>query len=400
MWGEEMKISGIICEYNPFHNGHLYHIKKTRENGATHIVAVMSGNYVQRGDVAIINKFDRAKAAVKAGVDLVIELPVAYSLSTAEVFARGSLYILNALGCVDELSFGSECGHLESLYAAVQASISCSKLPELKKKLEEGMSYPNALKELINTQYGVTVASLFDGPNNLLAIEYIKALVLLNSKIKPFTVQRKSAMHDSNTYSGNISSASYIRQCLFEDNDYSEFIRVETMELIRNKKRKGQIASVSNLERIILYKLRNITEEELRDIPDIGQGLENRIIAAKGSTSLNDLLVAIKTKRYPMARIRRILMCAIIGINKRDLAEPPPYGRILALNERGCDILSEARDKSTIPFATSLAKLAETGDVARRYTELESRSTDIYSLAMSEIQPSGIDYRAKIGILE
>ena len=207
-------------------------------------------------------------------------------------------------------------------------------------------------------------------------------------------------MHDSNTYSGNISSASYIRQCLFEDNDYSEFIPVETMELIRNKKRKGQIASVSNLERIILYKLRNITEEELRDIPDIGQGLENRIIAAKGSTSLNDLLVAIKTKRYPMARIRRILMCAIIGINKRDLAEPPPYGRILALNERGCDILSEARDKSTIPFATSLAKLAETGDVARRYTELESRSTDIYSLAMSEIQPSGIDYRAKIGILE
>lgn len=400
MRGEKMKIAGIVCEYNPFHNGHLYHVQKTRESGASHIVAVMSGNFVQRGDVAIINKFDRAKAAVKAGVDLVIELPVAYSLSTAEVFARGSVYLLDALGCVDELSFGSECGHLESLYAAVQSSISCSRLPELKEMLETGTSYPNALKELISKKYGAAIATLFDGPNNLLAIEYIKAIVLLNSKIRPFTIQRKCAMHDSSVYSGNISSASYIRQCLFEDNDYGELIPIETMDMIRNKKRKGQVANISNLERIILYKLRNMTDSELRTISDIGQGLENRILSAKHSTSYNELLVAIKTKRYPMARIRRILMCAIIGIHKKDLAEPPPYGRILALNERGCDILAEARDKSTIPFATSLAKLADTGEIAKRYTELEARSTDIYSLAMSEIQSAGMDYRAKIGILE
>ena len=395
-----MKVSGIICEYNPFHNGHLYHIKKTRENGATHIVAVMSGNFVQRGDVAVINKFDRAKAAVKAGVDLVIELPVAYSLSSAEVFARGAVYLLNALGCVEELSFGSECGHLESLYAAVQSSIACAKLPELREMMEMGTSYPVALKELIRKNYGSAVAGHFDGPNNLLAIEYIKAIVLVNSKIKPFTVQRKSAMHDENSYSGNISSASYIRQCLVEDNDYSELIPIETSDLIRNEKRKGGIANISNLERIILYKLRNMTDEELRGIPDIGQGLENRILSAKGSTSYNELIVAIKTKRYPMARIRRILMCAIIGIQKRDLAQPPPYGRILAINERGCDILAEARDKSTIPFATSLAKLSETGEIAKRYAEIESRSTDIYALATPEIQSAGMDYRAKIGILE
>ena len=146
-----MKISGIICEYNPFHNGHLYHIEQTRKHGATHIVAIMSGNFVQRGDVALINKFERAKTAVRCGADLVIELPVAYCLSPAEVYARGAMYVLKGLGCVNELSFGSECGDLGLLSQAVKAAYLCAKKPELEELMRRGTSYPKALQILIST---------------------------------------------------------------------------------------------------------------------------------------------------------------------------------------------------------------------------------------------------------
>lgn len=395
-----MKVSGIICEYNPFHNGHLYHINKTRENGATHIVAVMSGNFVQRGDVAVMNKFERAKIAVKNGIDLVIELPVAYSLASAEIFARGAVFLLDALGCVSELSFGSECGDISSLASAAKASISCSKSPELKPLLESGLSYPNALKQLAQQKYGDQVADVFDGANNLLAIEYIKAIAYLNSKIIPFTVMRKNAMHDGKEFSDDIASASYIRQCITEDNEFSRFIPKDTMNSYLNEARKGKTANINALEKIILYKMRAVSGDELCNVPDIGQGLENRFISSKAAASLNELLFSVKTKRYPMARIRRIILCTLLGIRKQDLSQPPPYGRILAISERGCDILSELRGKTSIPFSTSLSKLSETSATAKRFTELESFSSDVYALASQEIQPAQTDYRAKIGVTE
>ncbi|MGN0606633.1 MAG: nucleotidyltransferase family protein [Oscillospiraceae bacterium] len=395
-----MKVAGIVCEYNPFHNGHMHHIEQTRKNGATHIVAVMSGNFVQRGDVALVNKFERAKTAVKCGADLVIELPVAYSMSNAETFARGAVYLLDALGCVDELSFGSECGDLKKLKEAAEASRICSEMAELRELLENGTSYPAAIISLVDKYYTWNVAKLFNSANNVLGIEYIKALDYLKSDIKPFTVKRMEVDHDQMGEFGNYASASYIRQQILSG-DYSQFrhlIPRFSYEMINSMVKSGGIADVNNLERMLIYTVRMSDAETLRGIHDVGQGLENRIINAGSASTVSELIKMIKTKRYPESRIRRILLSMLIGIRNSDLETMPPYGRILAVNERGTDILGEAKGKARIPFATSLSRLREVNPVCKRYAELEAFSTDIYGLSTMKIQPAATDYRAKIGI--
>lgn len=397
--GFDMKISGIICEYNPFHNGHLYHIQKTRENGATHLVGVMSGNFVQRGDIAVLNKLERAKTAVNAGMDLIIELPVAYSLAPAELYARCAVFLLRSLGCVDELSFGSESGDLNALSAAVKATVTCAKLPKLQELLKNGISYPVALRSLVAEQFGETTAKVLDGPNNLLAIEYLKALIFLGAKMTPFTVARRTAMHDSlEQNTSSLASASFIRHCIEDGSDYEDFIPEQSLQTICNAARTGSLARLSNLERVLLYKLRMSTPEEIAQVPEVGQGLESRIYSAKNAGSLEELFCAIKTKRYPMARIRRILMNHLIGVTKQDIQNPPPYGRILAINERGCEILAAAKGKSTIPFATSLSKLADINDATKRCASLEARSSDIFGLASRSIFSADDDFRAKISV--
>ena len=393
-----MHAVGLVTEYNPFHNGHRYHIQKTRENGATHIVAVMSGNFVQRGDVAVIDKFERAKAAVRSGVDLVIELPVAYSLSSSEGFARGAMYILNSMGCIDELSFGSECGDINKLLTAVQASISCSQSQELKALLDSGSSYPSAMHLLAEKKYGKQVGDIFDSPNNLLAIEYIKAISYLNSKITPFTIARKHAGHDQPEVICNFASASFIRQNVKEQNAYSDLMPETMYETLLQSVNSGKTASLANLEKAIMYRMRTMTPAQLRDVPDVGQGLEYRIFEARTASTVQQMMEQIKTKRYTMSRIRRIFLNSLLGITKDDLTTPPVYARILAINERGTDILSVAKGKSRIPLSTSLARLSEINAVTKRTAELESLSTDIYNLALDNPGPVGTDYRAKIGV--
>ena len=375
-----MKITGIVCEYNPFHNGHLYHLKKTRENGATHIVAVMSGNYVQRGDTAVMDKFERAKLAVKGGADLVIEIPTVYALSSAEFYAKGAIYILDSLGCVDEISFGSEAGSVSELEKAAEIADECSGAPELEEYLKSGMSYPNAINTMIYSSYGKKlsnrISDILASPNNVLAVEYLKALRRLNSSITPFTIQRKSAAHDSMTVLDGISSASYIRKCMNEKSDFSGLVPAYVSQAYINAYSAGKTADISNLERIIIYKLRTSSPEELREIPDVGQGLEYRILAAADKNNLDEIFMSIKTKRYTMARIKRIL----------------------AVTERGRDILSKAKNTGKIPFATSLSKLAQTSDDAERFAKLEGTASDIYALAQTKIGKAQSDYKARIGI--
>ena len=392
-----MKISGIICEYNPFHNGHLYHIEQTRKNGATHIVAIMSGNFVQRGDVAVINKFERAKAAVKCGADLVIELPVAYSLSAAETFAKGAMFILKGLGCVDELSFGSECGDLSLLTAAVKASYACAKMPELEDLMKLGNSYPKALQILVRQNYGDEIGMLFSYPNNTLAIEYLKAMITVKLKIQPFTVKRYEP-HEGIASIGRMASASLIRQLMEnQSDDFDDFVPDPSADAISACAATGMVARFENLERILLYKLRTSTVEEIAALPEVAQGLENKIFNARNETSLESMLLAIKSKRYPMARIRRILLDMLIGIRPEDTQSPPPYGRILALSERGRDILTAAKNAgTTLPFATSLSKLAELGGNCKICSDLEARASAVYGMAQRSIQPADADYKAQI----
>ena len=396
-----MKISGIICEYNPFHNGHLYHIEQTRKNGATHIVAVMSGNFVQRGDVAVINKFERAKTAVRCGADLVIELPVAYCLSAAETYAKGAMYILKGLGCVDELSFGSECGDLSLLTAAVKASYACAKRPELEDLMKLGNSYPKALQILVRQNYGDQIGLLFSQPNNVLAIEYLKAMIAVKLKIQPFTVKRET-MHDSLAASGNTASASLIRQLMeSQSDDFDDLVPDASADAISACASTGMVARFEQLERILLYKLRTATVDEISVLPEVGQGLQNKILSARNETSLESMLLAIKSKRYPMSRIRRILLDLLIGIRPKDTLNPPPYGRILALSERGRDILTAAkRAGTTLPYATSLSKLAELDEKCKACSDLEARASAIYGLAQRTISPADADYKAMIGMIK
>lgn len=387
-----MNVCGIICEYNPFHNGHKHHIQQTKDNfGATHIVGVMSGNFTQRGDVAIVDKYKRTETALKNGVDLVIELPVAFSLASAEQFAQGAVFLLNALGCVDMLSFGSECGDIKLLKETAGAVCYARESDELTNYMKNGMSYPAALQKAIEKFYTDDVIETLTTPNNTLAVEYIKALDELASSIKPVTVKRKSAGHDSEeTADSEIASASQLRKLLQTGGDISAFAPDCDF---------SNIALLSNLEVAILSKLRYMSRSEIEKTPNVLMGLENRIYkAARVSANLNELLFLIKTKRYTLARIRRIVLSAYLGITKNNLKNNPAYVRILGMNSRGKEVLAAA--KCELPIDTSLAQLAKKSDIAAKQAKLEERCDNQYALALNKRQICGTDYTAKPVIMD
>lgn len=382
-----MNVCGIICEYNPFHKGHKYHIEETRTRfGATHIVGIMSGNFTQRGDVAIVDKYKRTETALKNGVDLVIELPVQYALSSAEQFAQGAVYLLNSLGCVDMLSFGSECGSIDRLREAAGAVYYAQESEEFGKYLKNGMSYPAALQKAIEKFYTEDVLETLAAPNNTLAIEYIKALDTYASPIKPVTIKRLGAAHDQAAAEETDKlSASQLRKMICEGQDISEFAPECDF---------SNTASVLNIETAILSKLRSMSKASIEKTPNVLMGLENRIYKAVGvSTNLNELYFLIKTKRYTLARIRRIILSAFLGITKSDLKINPAYVKILGMNGRGKEILANANCQ--LPVNTSLSKLAESGDNAKKQAKLEERCDNQYALALNQKQPCGLSYTAK-----
>lgn len=388
-----MNVCGIICEYNPFHNGHKYHIEQTKKIcGATHIVGVMSGNFTQRGDVAITDKYKRTETALKNGVDLVIELPAAYSLGSAEQFAQGAVFLLNALGCVDTLSFGSECGDISRLREAAGAVLYAQESREFAGYMKEGLSYPAALQKAIEKYYTDDVIETLSAPNNTLAVEYIKAIDNIASPIKPITVKRRAAGHDSEIPDpqGDILSASQLRKMLEKGEDISDFAPECDF---------SEIALISNLETAILSKLRSMTKAEIEKTPNVLLGLENRIYRAAGvAGSLNELYFLVKTKRYTLARIRRIILSAFLGITKNDLHFSNSYVRILGMNGKGREILAAA--KCDIPLNTSLSQLEKTSDKAKKQARLEARCGDQYALAFDKKRPCGLDFTAKPVILD
>lgn len=387
-----MNICGIVCEYNPFHNGHKYHIEQTKEKfGATHIIAVMSGNFTQRGDVAIIDKYKRAETALKNGVDLVIELPVAYALASAEQFAQGAVYLLNALGCVNLISFGSESGDIKLLRETAGAVYYAMESEEFNKLLKNGLAYPAALQKAIEKYYTDDVTEALTSPNNTLAIEYLKALDSLASPIQPVTIKRTVAEHDSEIKNPDqIVSASQLRKMIIEGKDIFNLAPESDF---------SNTASILNIENAILSKLRFMSKSEIEKTPNAVLGLENRIFrAVQVSTSLNELYFLIKTKRYTLARIRRIVMSAFLGITKNDLKNNPSYVRILGMNNKGKEILAAANCE--LPINTSLSQLEKTSDNAKKQAKLEARCDSQYALALNKKERCGLDYTSKPVILD
>lgn len=377
-----MKICGIIAEYNPFHNGHCYQIAETVQiSGATHTVSVMSGNYTQRGEPAFFDKFTRAKAAVLSGADLVLELPVPWAVSRAQTFALGGVSVLNSLGCVDILSFGSECGNINEINELSELLSKDEFHNELLPLLKTGVGFAKARQEAVEKISGAKFTKILENPNSTLGVEYCKAIKSLNSRIESICIKRKGAAHNSQNSVNGFASASYIRKTreftgLVPDNLIEGYESADSLDF-----KKYEIA--------VLSHLRHMRKEEFAFLPDISEGLENRIYnAVRENVSLDGIISQIKTKRYSHARIRRIILSAFLGLRDTDSSGEPPYIRVLGFNEKGLEILRKASDTATKPIYTRAAELARYGG---RCFELECRAGDYYALIQEVPKPCGTE---------
>lgn len=394
-----MTVAVIAAEYNPFHNGHAYHIEETRAAGATHIAAVMSGNFTQRGTPAAIEKRARVRSALAGGADLIIELPLPYAMATAQRFAYGVAGIAEGMGCVDVLSFGSESGYLSILQAAalaVDSPVVCARMNEL---LAGGITFARARQSAVSEICGDEVAETLGSPNDLLAVEYIRQLKAIGSKISPFAVLRSGARHDEQVSRGEIASASFLRALMHSGgaNALNGFMPFASIQEVEAAVKSGFAPfDEKKLETMMLGVLRRMTPQELSRMPDISEGIENRIYAAiRQACSMDEVYSLAKSKRYTAARIRRVIMSAFLGLEDSLGAEAPPYIRVMGFNARGREILSRMKTTATLPVSDSIAYLRKVNDRCEQLVDMEARSTDLYMLGMPRMLPCGFDFTAE-----
>lgn len=357
------QIAGMITEYNPFHLGHQYHIDETRRRlNADAIVAVMSGAFVQRGEPALLDKWSRASAAVQGGADLVIELPALFAVSSAEYFATAGVHLLSQLGLVDVLSFGSECGSLDALKASALSISHLDAHWKTARKSHPELSYP-ALKAKILSEAGRESA---ETPNDILGIEYLKAIEALGVSIKPFTLQRAGhGYHDLSLEQAHpdkvFSSASAIRRALLSGmplSSVAEAVPPQTLEAL--KKASGSFPDQHKRFEWLRYRLLLHTPESLSQIHDMEEGLPERILAAaKSATDYETLVTAIKSKRHTRSRVERVLAKILLDLPKSRIGQNreilPAYLRVLAFNDRGRGLLNRARKTSGLPVLTRVS---------------------------------------------
>lgn len=388
-----MKICGIVAEYNPFHNGHAHLIKEAKQNGATHIVAVMSGNFVQRGDVAVCSKWARTKMALESGVDLVLELPVTFASATAQRFALGAVGTLDALGCVDMLCFGSECASTQRITQLAKAVEDDEVCERIRTKLSSGLTFAAARQSAL-TELGYD-GELLSNPNDTLAVEYVKALLDLQSAITPVALKRIGVGHDEGA-NGDIASASYIRKLIMQNEDVSGYVPEATAEIIKQQiKQSACPADLGRLDRALLMTLRKMSVQQMSLLPDISEGLENRLYkASREATSVDKLIEAVKTKRYTHARLRRILMFALLGIDKTVYSMKPSYIRVLGMTESGRQILAES--KPILPVITRAKDALSLESDAKALFDAECVADDVYALCTDEVTPCGATVSSKL----
>ena len=415
------KVLGIIAEYNPFHNGHLYHLETSKKlTDADYTVAIISGNFTQRGSTSIVDKWSKTKMALENGIDLVIELPVLYSISSAENFADGAIKILNSLGIVDYLSFGAETSDISILNNI--ANILCSEHEEYKNllsiELEKGLSFPkareNALLDYIkNTDDNVPENRIIDfekyskvlsSPNNILGIEYLKALKKYKSSIKPVCISRFKSEYNSSSFSENIASATAIRELIKNKNfdTIKNVIPLESYSILMDCINSGCVAPDLNcFEKEIIFTLRKMSIEEIFNLPDVSEGLEFSIKKAVNScNNINNFLDIVKSKRYTVTRLQRILLYALLGISKEDIQlskkVEKPYVRVLGFNDNGKKLVSEIATKNPkLKLITSVKKFVDSNsnkDLQIIFAK-DVLATDVYSLAFKNNSLANLDFK-------
>lgn len=380
-----MNTAGIIAEYNPFHNGHAYLIQKAREAGADCVVAVMSGNFVQRGEPALFSHPIRTRAALMNGADLVLQLPVIYALSGAQSFAGAGVSLLEALSCVDSLVFGSECGSTEKITEAAIALSGEEIKPLISEELSKGISFASARENALR-RISPESADIIRTPNNILGVEYVSAIRRIGGGMKAVTFAREGAEHDSAKACGYSASASKIRENFRNGAEWRKYVPENAAELYSG----AETADISGIERAILYRLRTADAREISQAPDVSEGIENRIAsAAVQATSLEELYSLAKTKRYSHARIRRIVLNFFLGITAKELEIPVPYIRVTGFTERGAGLIRSVRETARLPIITKAADIRPLGEEAQTVFSAECRAGDIYSLCLPGVRPCG-----------
>lgn len=382
---------GIVCEFNPLHLGHQHLLTQVRALGAETIVCAMSGNFVQRGEAALLPKHARASAAVHCGADLVLELPTPWAMATAEIFARGGVSLLKMAGC-DHIAFGSECGDSE-LLARVAAAVDSEEVQEeLRRNLETGITFAAARQQAVAAVLGETAAQVLSRPNDTLAVEYLRASRALGADLTPIAIPRVGAGHDEGAQ-GGIASASFVRGLVHEGkiDEACGYLPEGIASALREAVEKGEIAHTSRCERAVMAFLRRCEMDDLAPYDGGGEGLYRRLYeASRQGRSVEEVLTLAKTKRYTAARLRRMVMSAWLGLVRE--TEVPPYGRVLAANEAGRKVLREMRD-SGASVLTKAADVAALGNAAEALLCRESKWTDLYGLCCEAVPPCGEEYR-------
>lgn len=405
------KVLGIVAEYNPFHNGHLYHLEQAKKiTGSNYTVAIISGNFTQRGSTSLFDKWSKAKTALQCGVDLVIELPVLYSISSAENFADGAIKILDSLKVLDYIAFGAETANVDILNSIADVLLREPKEYKslLSQELQKGFSFPkarqNALVAYLNDSR--KYATVLSSPNNILGVEYLKALKKYRSRIKPIAIERYEAGYNDLGYTANIASATAIRNMV--KNNGFEILKnlmpapsyATLMEAIKNG---HLVPDLSVFEKQIIYNLRRMSTFQITQLPDVSEGLEFALKnTANSCSNLVDFLNIIKSKRYTSTRIQRILLYSLLGITKKDMdlsKKVQPYVRVLGFNERGKFLLSEiAKANPKLEIVTSVKKFydATSNKNLKAMIDKDIEATNVYTIGYDNDSWSNLDFTKKI----
>lgn len=362
---------GIIAEFNPFHNGHKYLLETVKNTTGEPIIAIMSGSFVQRGGIAVTDKLTRTHMALMGGADLVLELPVTFSHNTAQKFAMGAVATLSATGIVDTLAFGSESGDTKSLVAT--AKLLANEPPEVSEKIKtlmaSGISYPAAREEAYRDHVDT---ALFKTPNDILALEYLRAAHILGADLTPLAIKRIGVDHDSTDTDSNIASASELRRRIFDGGNIAPFMPDSNFNIYNH----------DILDTAVISLLRLCTPSYLSQINDVAEGLENKFIAAsKEVDNIDELCMAVKSKRYTLSRIRRIAYASLLGLTKELCKLPPSYIRVLGMNALGRGMLREMKLKATLPIIIKPSDYK--GDLI---FNKNAQAEDIFSLCSSDPQ--------------
>ena len=392
-----MKICGIVAEFDPFHNGHKYLIDSARAaiGEDTAIVAVMSGNFVQRGAPACVDKFTRAKAALLCGVDLVLELPTFAALSTAQRFTAMGVKTLVSTGAADYIAFGSECGDVSLLQKCAAAVNASAVNTDIAKRLVSGVSYATARAAAVSALFGDDIAAPLYTPNDILALGYIDAVNAQNSKIIPIAVKREGADHNGDMPCGSIASASHIRGLINNGESFQKYVPTETAALIAEQiAANAAPANAFEHDVAILSRLRQYSANDFARLYDVSEGLHNRMFGAvQTACGLNELYDGVKTKRYTHARIRRLIMSAALGIFGET---EPEYLRVLGFTDKGAEVLGMIKSCGSLPVVCSYADAKKIGRSAAEQFDISAKHTDFYNLLTPRVQPCGEEYRQAV----